>query len=73
MNEKTGKEMGRHPAMKDVITIFKDPGTETRIEGFAYVWEILSEDEDFYTLLISFMGDKTERKVPRKYRKKAPE
>lgn len=54
----------------DVVEIFKDPETEQHSEGFGLVWEVYGADEDFYELIVSFMGDPHERRVPRKYRKK---
>lgn len=60
----------RHVHLSDILLIYKDPDTEREIEGYAYVWEILEEDEDSYTLIVTFRGDPRNRKVPRKYRKR---
>lgn len=54
----------------DVVEIFKDPETEQHSEGFGLVWEVYEADEDFYELIVSFMGDPHERRVPRRYRKR---
>ena len=51
----------------DTIVIFCDPMSETMPEGWARVWEVLEEHEDRYVLLVSFMSDKTGRKVTRDY------
>lgn len=55
---------------KDVVEIYKDPETEQHIEGYGFVWEVYELDENFYELIVSFMGDPHERRVPRKYRKR---
>lgn len=61
----------RQVHLTDIIEIFRDPEEETASEGYARVWEILDEDEMFYTLVISYMKDPAapDRKFVRKYRK----
>lgn len=54
--------------IKDIVEIYKDPDTEQSLEGYAYVWEIMEKDENFFTLIVSFLGDPHMRKVPRKYK-----
>lgn len=53
----------------DTFEIFKDPMTEAQPEGWARVWEVLEEHEEHFVLLVSFLGDKTGRRVTRDYRK----
>ena len=60
----------RCPAIKDIVMIYKDPLTEKKLEGYAFVWEILQEDDEYFLLLVSFLGDQHQRKAPRKYKKK---
>lgn len=55
---------------KQVVEIYKDPETEEHIEGYAFVWEVFEEDDEFYHLIVSFMGDPHQRRVLRKYRKR---
>lgn len=57
--------------IKDVVEIYKDPETEQHLEGHAKVWEVMSQDDTFYTLIVSFLGDPCERRVERKYRKRS--
>lgn len=61
----------RKPILGDVIELFRDPETETLSDGFAFVWAIVSEDEQFYELQVSYCGDPAGqgRKFTRKYRK----
>lgn len=63
----------RNVRIKDLIEVYKDPETETQVEGYAYVWEIMEEGDTFFTLIVSFAGDPHQRKVPRKYRKSPAE
>lgn len=56
--------------MNDVIPIFKNPETEEGIAGFGRIIEILEEDDEYYSLMIIFLGDTHGRKVQRKYRKR---
>lgn len=60
--------------LTDVVELFRDPEAETVSEGYAKVWAILEEDEEFYTLVVSFMNDPKApgRKFTRKYRKRKP-
>lgn len=61
----------RQVHLTDVIELFRDPETEKRSEGYAMVWAILGEDENFYEMVVSFMDDPSApgRKFTRKYRK----
>jgi len=64
--------MKREVGYTDIIEIYKDPGTEQIVEGYAMVQEILEEDDEFYTLQVSFLDDpayRLGRKFTRKYRK----
>lgn len=57
--------------LTDIIELFRDAEIETVSEGYARVWEILDEDDMYYTLVVSYMGDPASpgRKFVRKYRK----
>jgi len=61
----------RRVHLSDVVEIYQDPETETKSEGYAFVWAILEEHDDYYVLQVSFMGDPAApgRKFTRKYRK----
>lgn len=54
----------------DIVTIYKDPETETEPEGYAFVWDVQENDDEFYLLTVSFLGDPHKRKVQRKYKKR---
>ena len=56
--------------LNDVIPIFKNPETEEGIEGYARIIAILAEDDEYYSLMVTFFGDVHGRKVQRKYRKR---
>jgi len=55
--------------INDIVEIYKDPITEEHLEGHARVWEIMSETDEFYSLIVSFMADPHGRRVLREYRK----
>lgn len=55
--------------LTEPVMIYKDPETKTQFEGYAQVWSILEEHEDYYILVVSFMADPLKRKVERKYMK----
>lgn len=72
--EPQGESLGRvlrEVNLTDVIELFRDAEEETVSEGYACVWEILEEDDMFYTLVVSYMSDPAapDRKFVRKYRK----
>lgn len=73
MKQVVNSEGLRVVQMGDMVEIFKDPDTEKDVEGHAFVREILEDDGEFYLLIVTFLGDPRERRVPRKYRKKAAE
>lgn len=52
-----------------IVKIYRDPETEKQLEGHAFVWHIEKETEHFYTLMVSFLGDREERKVLRNLKK----
>lgn len=68
--EKNDKAV-RKVVLGTVIELFRDPETEKVSEGYAKVWAIQKETEDFYELVVSFMDDPAApgRKFIRKYRK----
>ena len=55
--------------LSEPVKIYKDPETKKFFEGYAQIWAILEEHEDYYLLVVSFMADPTGRKVERKYYK----
>ena len=64
---KTGTQ--RTVRINDIVEIYKDPETEEHLEGHARIWEIMSETDEFYSLIVSFMADPHRRRVLREYRK----
>lgn len=58
--------MAQHDVrLGSIVEIFKDPETETKLEGYAFIWNIEKETDHFFTLTVSFLGDQAERKVIR--------
>lgn len=57
--------------LSEPVKIYKDPETRQHFEGYAQVWAILEEHEDYYILVVSFMADPAGRKVERIYYKEA--
>ena len=64
--ENEGKRVVRS---KDIVEIYKDPDTEQHLEGHAFVWEVGEGSDEFFELVVSFLGDSHQRRVLRKYRK----
>lgn len=64
-----GDERKRVVRNKDVVKIYKDPDIEQQLEGYAFVWEVGEGNDEFYELLVFFLGDPQQRRVLRKYRK----
>lgn len=61
--------------LTEMIEIYRDYDQETVSEGFAQVWDILEEDDEYYVLRVSFLSDPMApgRKFIRKYRKRKPQ
>lgn len=59
----------REVRLGSIVKIYRDPETETQLEGYAFVWHIEKETDRFFTLMVSFQGDKEERKVLRDLKK----
>ena len=55
--------------LSEPVKIYRDPGTKKQFEGYAQVWAILEETEEYYVLIVSFMADPAGRKVERIYYK----
>lgn len=60
----------RDVRLGSTVEIYRDPETETQLEGYAFVWHIEKETDRFFTLMVSFLGDREERKVLRDLKKK---
>lgn len=70
MLRKGVSEMGRREVrLGTIVEIYRDPETETQLEGQAFVWHIEKETEHFFTLMVSFLGDREERKILRDLKK----
>lgn len=59
----------RDVRLGSTVEIYRDPETETKLEGYAFVWHIEKETDRFFTLMVSFLGDREERKVLRDLKK----
>lgn len=59
----------RDVRLGSTVEIYRDPETETQLEGYAFVWHIEKETDRFFTLMVSFLGDREERKVLRDLKK----
>lgn len=59
----------REVRLGSVVEIYRDPETETQLEGQAFVWHIEKETDRFFTLMVSFLGDRGDRKVLRDLKK----
>lgn len=59
----------RDVRLGNTVEIYRDPETETQLEGCAFVWHIEKETDRFFTLMVSFLGDREERKVLRDLKK----
>lgn len=59
----------REVRLGSTVEIYRDPETETQLEGYAFVWYIEKETDRFFTLMVTFLGDREERKVIRDLKK----
>lgn len=59
----------RDVRLGSTVEIYRDPETKTQLEGYAFVWHIEKETDRFFTLMVSFLGDREERKVLRDLKK----
>lgn len=59
----------REVRLGSTVEIYRDPETETQREGYAFVWHIEKETDRFFTLMVTFLGDREERKVIRDLKK----